>query len=71
MSGALFAKEAVAGSRQRLTKGIILTDDVDLFDASSAAIESVKRVHLDVGVGVKAEVPEVALVVCQAGSTAA
>mmetsp|Transcript_22694 Transcript_22694/g.37339 ORF Transcript_22694/g.37339 Transcript_22694/m.37339 type:complete len:411 (-) Transcript_22694:3483-4715(-) len=63
--GALFPNETHGRRGHGLAEGIVLADDIYLFDGLILRNHIRQRVHLDVGIGVKAEVPEVALVIGQ------
>ena len=64
MSGRLVFSMARLG-RDRLSERIVLVDQIDLLDVRNGLHVVGERFHLDVGIGVPAEMPEAALLVGQ------
>ena len=62
---ALLAEEFHRRGRHSFAEGVILTDDVDLADRLVRGDDVGQCIHLDVGIGVETEMPEIAFLVGQ------
>ena len=61
--GALLREHLARRAAHRLAERIILVDQIDLLDAGARLHVVGERFHLDVGIGVPAEMPEIAFLV--------